>query len=73
VVDWRACVDPDADNVEVDSSHVGMCVHAQVYELLGERLAALAASAPSDVDVTPGADAPSRRGVTEPRAALDSE
>ena len=48
VVDWRACVDPDADNVEVDSSHVGMCAHAQVYELLGERLAVLAASAPSE-------------------------
>jgi len=47
VVDWRACVDPDADNVELDSSHVGMGVHPQVYELLGERLAALAASAPS--------------------------
>src|SRR3954454_17828520 len=42
VVDWRACVDPAADNVEVDSSHVGMSVHPQVYELLGERLAALA-------------------------------
>ena len=36
VVDWRACVDPDADNVEVDSSHMGMCAQVQVYELLGE-------------------------------------
>ena len=42
VVDWHACVDPDADNVEVDSSHVGMSVHPEVYEVLGERLAALA-------------------------------
>ena len=42
VVDWHACVDPDADNVEIDSSHVGMSVHPQVYRLLGERLAALA-------------------------------
>ena len=41
VVDWHACVDPDADNVEIDSSHVGMSVHPQVYRLLGERLPAL--------------------------------
>jgi triacylglycerol lipase len=42
VVDWHACVDPDADNVEIDSSHVGMSVHPQVYRLLGDRLAVLA-------------------------------
>ena len=42
VVDWHACVDPDADNVEIDSSHVGMSVHPEVYRLLGERLAVLA-------------------------------
>lgn len=42
VVDWHACVDPDADNVEIDSSHVGMSVHPEVYGLLGERLAELA-------------------------------
>ena len=42
VVDWHACVDADADNVEIDSSHVGMSVHPQVYRLLGERLAVLA-------------------------------
>src|SRR3712207_4434910 len=43
VVDWHACVDPVADNVEIDSSHVGMSVHPQVYRLLGDRLADLAA------------------------------
>jgi hypothetical protein len=42
VVDWHACVDPDADNVEIDSSHVGMSVHPQVCRLLGDRLAVLA-------------------------------
>jgi triacylglycerol lipase len=41
VVDWRACLDPDADNVEIDSSHVGMSVHPGVYQLLGERLPTL--------------------------------
>jgi triacylglycerol lipase len=49
VVDWRACVDPDADNVEIDSSHVGMSLHPRIYELLGERLAALAERAPSEL------------------------
>jgi pimeloyl-ACP methyl ester carboxylesterase len=34
IVDWRACVDPDAENVEVRSTHCGMAVNAQVYELL---------------------------------------
>ena len=38
VVDWRACVDPDAENVEIDSSHVGMSMHPRVYELLADRL-----------------------------------
>ncbi|MGH2916699.1 MAG: esterase/lipase family protein [Solirubrobacteraceae bacterium] len=37
IVDWRACLDPDAECVEVDSSHLGMGVNARVYEEL-ERL-----------------------------------
>jgi pimeloyl-ACP methyl ester carboxylesterase len=47
IVDWRACVDPHAEAVEVDSSHCGMSVHPQVYEHLarvldGDRTAAKA-------------------------------
>jgi pimeloyl-ACP methyl ester carboxylesterase len=34
IVDWRACMDPYAENVEVDSSHCGMSVHPAVYRLL---------------------------------------
>jgi triacylglycerol lipase len=34
VVDWRACVDPFANAVEVDSSHGGMSVNLAVYKLL---------------------------------------
>jgi pimeloyl-ACP methyl ester carboxylesterase len=34
IVDWRACLDPCADHVEVDSSHCGMSVHPGVYRLL---------------------------------------
>jgi pimeloyl-ACP methyl ester carboxylesterase len=38
IVDWRACVDPHAEAVEVDSSHCGMSVHPDVYRVLGRTL-----------------------------------
>jgi pimeloyl-ACP methyl ester carboxylesterase len=41
VVDWRTCLDPWAEHVEIESSHVGMAVNAGVYRLLADRLAAL--------------------------------
>jgi pimeloyl-ACP methyl ester carboxylesterase len=34
IVDWRACLDPHVDQVEVDSSHCGMSVHPEVYRVL---------------------------------------
>jgi hypothetical protein len=34
IVDWRACLDPHAHHVEVESSHCGMSVHPAVYRLL---------------------------------------
>jgi pimeloyl-ACP methyl ester carboxylesterase len=34
IVDWRACLDPHARVVEVDSSHCGMSVHPAVYRAL---------------------------------------
>ncbi len=37
IVDWRACLDPDAEWVEIDGSHCGMAVNAGVYREL-ERL-----------------------------------
>jgi pimeloyl-ACP methyl ester carboxylesterase len=37
IVDWRACLDPDAEHVEIDGSHCGMAVNAEVYREL-ERL-----------------------------------
>jgi pimeloyl-ACP methyl ester carboxylesterase len=39
VVDWRACMDPYAESVEVDSSHCGMSVHPEVYRVLDRLLA----------------------------------
>ncbi len=38
IVDWRACLDPHAQAIEVDSSHCGMSVHPQVYRVLEEVL-----------------------------------
>jgi pimeloyl-ACP methyl ester carboxylesterase len=34
IVDWRACLDPYADCVEVEGSHVGMAVNPSVYREL---------------------------------------
>jgi triacylglycerol lipase len=38
IVDWRACLDPHAAAVEVDSSHCGMSVHPAVYRTLSRTL-----------------------------------
>jgi pimeloyl-ACP methyl ester carboxylesterase len=40
IVAWKACLDPDARQVEVDSSHTGMSVNRAVYRLLAETLVA---------------------------------
>jgi triacylglycerol lipase len=37
IVDWRACLDPAAECVEIDGSHCGMAVNPRVYREL-ERL-----------------------------------
>jgi pimeloyl-ACP methyl ester carboxylesterase len=41
IVDWRACLDPDAEQVEVSSSHCGMAVNADVYRVLERLLVAV--------------------------------
>jgi len=38
IVSWEACLDPCAEQVEVDSSHTGMSVNARVYALLAQIL-----------------------------------
>jgi triacylglycerol lipase len=48
IVDWRACLDPAADEqVEVRASHCGMAVSADVYRLLAGALAEFASPAPA--------------------------
>jgi triacylglycerol lipase len=47
IVDWRACLDPAADeHVEVRSSHCGMAVSEDVYRLLAATLAEFAVAKP---------------------------
>ena len=38
IVDWRACLDPHAELVEVESSHCGMSVHPDVYRVIEHEL-----------------------------------
>ena len=38
IVDWRACLDPGARCVEIDSTHCGMSVNSAAFELLHEAL-----------------------------------
>jgi hypothetical protein len=35
---WEACLDPSAEHVEVESSHVGMSVNPRVYRVLARIL-----------------------------------
>jgi hypothetical protein len=38
VVDWRACLDPAARHVEVPSTHCGMSVHGEVFDVVARAL-----------------------------------
>jgi pimeloyl-ACP methyl ester carboxylesterase len=40
IVDWRACMDPDAHGVAVESSHCGMSINVNVYRALDRALEA---------------------------------
>jgi hypothetical protein len=38
IVDWRACVDPEAHAVEVTASHTGMALDPRVIEVVTDAL-----------------------------------
>jgi len=42
VVDWRACLDPAAEQIEVRASHLGMGLNAEVYAEVGHALGTFA-------------------------------
>ena len=56
VVDWRACLDPAADEqVEVRASHCGMALNAEAYDQVARALAAFAqASRPRSTSLPKG-------------------
>jgi triacylglycerol lipase len=39
IVSWKACLDPFAEQVEIESSHCGMAVHADAYRAIAGALA----------------------------------
>ena len=39
IVDWRSCLDPAAELVEVDASHMGMAMNGAVYRAVADALA----------------------------------
>jgi triacylglycerol lipase len=42
IVDWRSCLHPDAEHVEVRASHCGMAVNAEVYRAVATALGSFA-------------------------------
>jgi len=38
IVDWRACLDPEAEHMKVHSTHCGMGLNTDVYEAMDEIL-----------------------------------
>ena len=38
IVNWRACLDPAAEHVEIKASHVGMAVNARGYRAIAQAL-----------------------------------
>jgi triacylglycerol lipase len=46
IVRWRACLDPDADHLEISASHVGMAVAPRAYRAIAGALADFRAADP---------------------------
>lgn len=42
IVDWRACLDPSAEPIAIDSTHLGMAASVASFRVLGDRLARFA-------------------------------
>jgi pimeloyl-ACP methyl ester carboxylesterase len=47
IVNWRSCLDPAAELIEVDASHIGMGLNAEVYTELARALARFAHEEPT--------------------------
>jgi pimeloyl-ACP methyl ester carboxylesterase len=53
VVDWRSCLDPRAELVEISTSHVGMAVSAAAYRAIGRALGSFSPARPRPAAPTP--------------------
>jgi pimeloyl-ACP methyl ester carboxylesterase len=53
VVDWRSCLDPRAELVEISTSHVGMAVSAAAYRAIGRALGSFSPTRPRPAPPTP--------------------
>ena len=49
IVDWRACLDPAAEHVEIETSHLGMAFNVAVYRVVAEALVEPAGDEPADL------------------------
>ena len=38
IVDWKACIDPEGEHVEVRASHIGLSLDPRVFRLVGDAL-----------------------------------
>jgi hypothetical protein len=56
VVNWRACLDPCAEHLEIKASHIGMAVNPRAYRAVAGALAEFRAADPG-----PGSRRPRRR------------
>src|SRR3954453_16948841 len=63
VVRWRACLDPEAEHLEIKASHVGMAVHPRAYRAVAGALADFRLR-------DPGPGTSKRRTVQHARPAL---
>jgi pimeloyl-ACP methyl ester carboxylesterase len=63
VVRWRACLDPEAEHLEINASHVGMAVHPRAYRAIAGALADFRAA-------DPGPGTRKRRVVAQAEPAL---
>jgi hypothetical protein len=48
IVDWRACIDPAGEAVEVRASHIGMAVDPRVIRVVGDALVRESAAGMAD-------------------------
>ena len=63
VVRWRACLDPEAEHLEIKASHIGMAVNPGAYRAIAGALADFRAA-------DPGPGTPKRRTVRHAEPAL---